>query len=266
MNATNIVNVDTTNIINGVISSGIWAIILAILASSWTFASNNYRKKKKYVIWSKIDKKKELAIMMSLRDGAHPTSTKRTSLSEAIALADIIPIYKELKLKYKILPEYHKDILTNYSYILSMGGPTANKLTKECLSKYHIPVVLRYKSENPEARTTQVGIQYGDILYSPIYSDDSKNVSTDYSLIIAIFEKTSENQHTYIDGAKIIVVGCHGFGTRGAIECLQSKELAKKFKQFDENSFVAIVECNVLSNGNIKSKIKQFIAIDDFLQ
>lgn len=86
-------------------------------------------------IW-KIFSGKKIIIALSIRSGPLPTSTPRVSIAEVIALTEILPIFRNLKIDFKIVDKYSDIFLRDYDNLLSIGGPSVNIFTDTILKTY----------------------------------------------------------------------------------------------------------------------------------
>lgn len=237
------------------LSSGLWALggVFGTLLVSY------FRKRGHNAFWFTLGLKSEIGIMLSIRPGPEKTNSMRTSISEAIALADFIPILKKQKVDYEVITKYSDDLLTHHENILSLGGPTSNQLTNAILSKYQnvIPVKVITSDEFK-------GFEVGYKRYSATHSADDMLVTTDYALIAVIHGRVTNDSSKIKVGNRMVIIGCHGYATRYGISFLQSKALLKRFKKYSRitKSFWALVRFDLHQTGDYDFIIEHFQPIE----
>ena len=67
------------------------------------------------------------------------------------------------------------------------------------------------------------------------------------------------------DKCRIVAFGGRGFGTRGAIQCLSSTDLIKRFKRYSKNkSFLAVISISG-DNDEIQTSVTDFYPLDTYI-
>ena len=237
------------NIIIGLISNFIFFALGAIFHKIWL----RTKQVEKNEIWRMLSNDK-LVIALSIRDGTNTTSTPRASIAEVIALTEILPVFKQLNINFKIVDNYSNVLLQDYNNFLSIGGPNANHLTSVILKKYNNKLPIKIL-------LSPAGFEIGNKKYETVYSADNSKIEIDYAAVLVICDKSDE--HTIKNN--IVIMGCRGYGTQGGVLSISNKELIKKHKRYKRNkSFVAIIKVEIGENGLLHTKVEDFFPLDIF--
>lgn len=150
-------------------------------------------------------------IFLSTREGPLPQSTPRVSLNEVASYANLQEV---LRLRGAICDLFRSatpTIEVPRRNIISLGGPAANPMTKRLLSAakqipYHID----------EAKFT---IVTGKQRYKAAVKNGE--YISDYAIIAKIANPLDQEHFS------IVLAGCHGRGTEGAVELITNSKPAK---------------------------------------
>lgn len=230
----------------GLVSSAIYFILGVIAHKLYImFIERNQR-----TLWKMFDSRNALAVRLTIRQGPLPTSTPRTSMAEVAALAELLPTFKQLGLKYELVTDGAESILKHYRNILTIGGPNANELTAA--------LVHTYKNVWPvKILTDPVGFEVGNKTYAPVYTESHDTILSDYALLACIRENESDSSAK----AYMMVMGCRGYGTRGAIASIHSKELISLYRKYGlPKSFVAIIKTDI-SHDELRTHVEEFFPL-----
>lgn len=232
------------DIIIGVVSSLAY-FVLGVIAHKLLMRT---RERSRGIVWGLFEKKQKLGIKMSIRQGPKVTSTPRVSIAEVSALTELIPALKMTGQEFELTVEPSDYVLKHYNNILAIGGTKANDVTKNVYENYKHIWPVRIKED--------AGFEVGARLYSPVYSDDGTKLLTDYGLVALIKEKNRDK----VEKTVMLVMGYRGYGTEGAVKCLQSKEFAKIYNRYKKPSkFMAIVKVDF--GEETETKIVEFFPL-----
>ncbi len=208
----------------------------------------------KMVIWNVLKNGNDLSIALSMRDGPHATSTPRATLAEVLALADLLPIIQQLSINYNIVNDNDNYRISSLSNLLCIGGEKANVVTAKLLAQYGKSLPIRITRE-------PFSIIVGEKKYITEYSRDHSHIVTDYGVVMVICDRDDEGK----DKCRIVAFGGRGFGTRGAIQCLSSTDLIKRFKRYSKNkSFLAVISISG-DNDEIQTSVTDFYPLDTYI-
>ena len=231
------------DIIIGIVSSLAYFILGVLAHKLLLYASERNRG----IVFGVFEKKEKLGIRMSIRSGPKATSTPRVSIAEVSALTELIPVLKMIGQKFELTSETSSYIMKHYNNILAIGGTKANDVTKM--------VYERYQHIWPVRINEDTGFEVGAKLYSSVYSDDGTKLLTDYGLVALIKEKSGDKAEKNV----MLVMGYRGYGTEGAVKCLQSKEFVKIYNRYKKpQRFMAIVKVDFREDGMETSIVEFF--------
>lgn len=174
-------------------------------------------------------------IFLSTREGPLPQSTPRVSLNEVASYADLQKVLRLRGTTCELFRSAAPIIEAPRRNIISLGGPAANPMTKRLLSTtkqipYHLD-------------ETKFEIVTGKHRYKA--SIKNNEYLSDFAIIAKIANPFQP------DHFSIILAGCHGRGTEGAVELITSPKPAKLLtKLVGKNCFAAVVK-TTFSSGAI---------------
>lgn len=178
---------------------------------------------------------KHVAVMLSIREGPFTRSTPRVSLAEIDAIVNLRSVTGN-KAQFELLSNTDNlKVLENWN-ILLLGGPSANTASAEALGrlKKQIPFIF-----DADSRC----ITIANRKYTPVYSDDGTTVLRDYAVIVKaknIFSESSKDTKLFL------LMGLHGYGTRGAALALVDSAISKAiWRKVKTNNFSAVISVDI---------------------
>lgn len=213
-----------------------------------------WKQRGKMVIWNILKNGNDLSIAITMRDAPHTTSTPRVALAEVLALADIFPILQQLSLTYNIINDNKNYRINNSSNLLCIGGQRANAVTAKLFAQYGNTLPIKIE-DNPFC------IEVGNKKYFTEYSENNLHIIADYGVVLVICSQDDMGKSK----CRIAAFGGRGFGTRGALQCLSSSDLVKRFKRYSKNSsFLAIIRISG-NTDEIQTSVIDFYPLDAYI-
>ena len=231
------------DIILNIISS----ILYFMLGGLFAFLVNRYRVWSKTRLIANIYKDKVLAVALTTRDGPYSRSTARVSLAEVDAIINLKSLMGN-KVKIELLKSSSEQTILLDKNILVVGGPLANTISAHTLEMIacKLPFVFSH---------TPRYIAIGNRVYKPEYTNDESFVKSDYAIIVKTDNPFLEDVTM---GKKLfLIMGLHGYGTKGAVLALLDKQISKKiWKKVKAGDFAAVLKIEII-NSQIKAHLEE---------
>lgn len=232
-------------------SDVILSVLLNILASVLYFALGagslfflaKLRTWSKTRLVSQIYNDKTLVVALTTRDGPLPRSTARVSLTEVEAVVNLKSLVGE-KIHIELMKHPPETALLSNKNVLCLGGTLANTVTAQALEilKNKFPFIFQIDAPRK--------IVIADRSYEPVYSQDGSVVLRDYAVIVKTENPFSE---TAVKNKKIfIIMGLHGYGTRGAVIALMDSKISKEiWRKVKTGDFSAVIRIEIDRNQRL---------------
>ena len=219
----------------------IFSGIVLLLIGAWTqrlMSAWRFRFQRR--IWRSFAREAELGICLTARPGPLRRSTRRLSLSEVRAVADIVPLLSRLGIRYALLEASTADAdILGKMNLLIFGSTFVNDVSREFVE--FLGSILPMSS-NEEPRQITIANQ----IYTPIYSADGSRVVQDYALVVRAHNPYDKTHSRWA----LMIMGCHGFGTEGASRVLISRTLIRKIlSEADDKPFAAVVSVRIVGRA-----------------
>jgi hypothetical protein len=219
----------------------ILAGIILVLLGSWSqrlLVAWRFRYQRR--IWRIFAGKTELGICLTTRPGPLPRSTRRLSLSEVRAVADIIPLISRLGVNYTLLEASTADAdILGKMNLLVLGSTFVNEVSREIV-EFLAPAI--HMSTGIEPRHITVSNRR----YEPSYSNDGTRVVHDHAIVVRAHNPYDKSQTRWA----LMVMGCHGFGTEGAARVLTHSILIRKIlSEAGSEPFAAVVSVRIVGRA-----------------
>ncbi|TVL97340.1 MAG: hypothetical protein CV087_22455 [Candidatus Brocadia sp. WS118] len=165
---------------------------------------------------------------------------------DAIALGTIMGTLNNVGVKnIDVVPVYNFSGDRYQDNLVLLGGPDANKLTREFYSKLDT----KFKFGNPDKNEISLFDSYDKSTYFSHFNNKNQ-VTGDYGFAFKTINPL--NPETSI----IIIAGCLGFGTCAAAQLFESSRLLSAIKGYEgENGFEALVFSEIINDWTQKPKI-----------
>lgn len=165
---------------------------------------------------------------------------------DALALGKIMGTLNNIGIKnIDVVPTYNFTGDRYQDNLILIGGPDANKLTRETYDKLNT----KLRFGNPDRNEIALFDTSKGETYVPKYNSNSQVVG-DYGF--AFKTQNPYNQETNA----IILAGCFGFGTCAAAQIFESEKLLEKIEGFEnEHGFEVLVYSDIINDWTQKPKI-----------
>lgn len=164
---------------------------------------------------------------------------------DALALGIIMGVLNNVGItNIDVVPTYNFSGDRYQNNLILLGGPDANKLTREFYNKMETNL----KFGNPDIneitlKDSKVGLRYG-----PKYGKNSRVIG-DYG-----FAFKTENPYNP-ESQVILLAGCFGFGTCSAAQLFESSRLLNEINKSPNDEFEALVYSDVINDWVQKPSI-----------
>jgi hypothetical protein len=214
-----------------------------ILGVSSTFLYKLYKLRHLKDLWRVFLKDKSINVILSTRPGPHARSTPRVSLNEMQGFVILSQLLGRLNVAVKPVDSMVRLSELADSDLIVLGGPSANNIAAEIWHRIsdRIPFALDIPLQ---------AIRVGSRCYEPII-DQGGHITKDFAIIIRGPQPLNPQKQMFL------FLGCHGYGTLGAVrivtDTILGKELAKNCK--NSKAFAAIAQFDLQNQSIVSCEI-----------
>lgn len=229
------------------------AVLFFLLGIFVQYIIRVWRQRGKRAIWKLLNNGKDLSIALTTRDGPELTSSPRATFDEVLALTGAFSILQQMPIKYSLIDDNETFRVNPAVNILSIGGEKANKISSRIWNEYSQNLPVRIERD-------PYSVVIGEKRYTTEYADDEKRIVADYGVVLVVC--TRDNLGKMV--CRMVAFGLRGFGTRGAVQSISSREMIKRFRRHSKtDSFVAVVRITE-NNEEIRSTVEEFYPLDSY--
>lgn len=164
---------------------------------------------------------------------------------DAIALGTMMGVLNNVGIKdIDVVPTYNFSGDRYQNNLILLGGPDANKLTREVYNKLET----NFRFGNPDKNEITLYDSKEKMKYSPKYNSNNEVVG-DYGF--AFKSKNPFNPETDV----IILAGCFGFGTCSAAQIFETNRIIQEIEKNEKEEFEVLVYSDVIKDWVQKPKL-----------